>query len=91
MMPVHKYYNAHTIWIVMMLLTLSTYCIGLFGYSGISIVLLLMSTVVVKGVFIIRDYMELRGVSLLWRVLMYGWLWVVCIAIAGSYVVSVVW
>jgi hypothetical protein len=89
-MSIHKYYNAHIIWIVMMLLTLSTYCIGLFGYSGISIVLLLMSTVVVKGVLIIRDYMELRGVSLLWRILMYGWLWLVCIVIASSYIVSIV-
>lgn len=84
----HKYYNAHTIWVVMMLLTLVTYSIGLFGYSGIPVVLLLMSTVVVKGVFIIRDYMELRGVSLLWRALMYGWLWLVCTAIFGSYIVS---
>ena len=87
-MLIQKYYNAHTIWIVMVLLTLSTYSIGALGFAGIPIVLFLLFTVMVKGALIIREFMELRGVSLLWRVIMYGWLWLVCIAIAVSYMVS---
>jgi len=83
-----KFYNAHSIWIVMVLLTLSTYSIGALGFSGIAIVLFLLFTVIVKGSLIIREFMELRGVSLLWRIIMYGWLWLVCIAIAASYIVS---
>ncbi len=71
-----------------MILTLSTYFIGKLGYGGTGVVLLLLLTVVIKGYFIIRNYMELQGVSLLWRVIMYGWLWVVCVAIAVSYVVG---
>lgn len=72
----------------MMLITLSTYAVGKLGYGGATAVLLLLLATVIKGVFIIRDFMELRGVSLLWRVIMYGWLWVVCITIAISYIIS---
>jgi len=83
------YYNIHTIWLVMMLLTISTYAMGKFGYDGIIIMLILLLTSVIKGSFIIRDFMELNGVSLLWRVIMYGWLWIICVAIAIAYIVSV--
>jgi cytochrome c oxidase subunit IV len=83
------YYNVHTIWLVMMLLTISTYAMGKFGYDGIIIMLVLLSTSVVKGSFIIRDFMELNGVSLLWRVIMYGWLWSICVAIAVAYIISI--
>ncbi len=83
-----KYYNIHTIWLAMVLLTVSSYSVGKLGFSGTIAVLLLLLTALIKGTFIIRDFMELRGVSLLWRVIMYGWLWVVCIAIAISYLAS---
>jgi len=62
---------------------------GKFGYSGTTPVMLLLLTVLIKSTFIIRDFMGLRGVSLLWRVIMYGWLWLVTIAIAVTYLLSV--
>jgi len=83
-----SYYNIHTIWIAMLVLTLSTYAIGKMGFHGAGIVLLLLATVLIKGFLIIRDFMELNGVSLLWRAIMYGWLWVTTSAIAISYLVS---
>jgi hypothetical protein len=83
-----KFYNIHTIWAAMIVLTISSYAIGKLGFSGTTAVLLLLLTALIKGVFIIRDFMELHGVSLLWRVIMYGWLWVVCIAIVISYLIS---
>jgi len=73
----------------MLLLTVSTYAVGKLGYGGTTAVLLLLLTAVIKGIFIIRDFMELKGVSLLWRIIMYGWLWTVCIVIAVSYIVTV--
>ena len=73
----------------MMLLTISTYAMGKFGYDGIVIMLILLLTSVVKGSFIIRDFMELKGVSLLWRAIMYGWLWIICVAIAIAYIISI--
>ena len=72
----------------MMLLTLTTYAIGKLGYSGAAVMLFLLITAAVKAGFIIRDFMELRGVSLLWRVIMYGWLLSVCLAIAIAYIIS---
>ncbi len=81
-------YNVHTLWLLMLLLTVSTYAIGKAGFSGTTIMLLLLSTTVIKAIIIIREFMELRGVSLLWRVIMYGWLWIVIITIAVTYVVS---
>ncbi len=83
-----KYYNVHTIWIAMLVLTLTTYAMGKFEYSGLPIVLFLLATVIIKGIFIIREFMELRGVSLLWRVLMYGWLWLVTTVIAITYMLG---
>ncbi len=84
----NKWYNIHTIWLAMLLLTLSTYLLGRLEFSGPAIMLLLIITAFIKSVLIIRDYMELRGVSLLWRIIMYGWLWVVCISIAITYIIS---
>ncbi len=84
----NKLYNVHNIWLLMLLLTLTTYVIGKLGYSGAVVMLLLLSTAAVKAGLIIRDFMELRGVSLLWRVIMYGWLLTVCVAIAIAYIIS---
>ncbi len=81
-------YNIHTIWLAMLLLTLTTYAIGKLGYSGALVMLFLLSTAAVKAGLIIREFMELRGVSLLWRIIMYGWLLTVCAAIAIAYIIS---
>ncbi|MBE9568672.1 MAG: cytochrome C oxidase subunit IV family protein [Proteobacteria bacterium] len=86
---ISRHYNVHTIWLTMMVLTLTTYAMAKFGFSGIIAMLFLLATAALKGVLIIRDFMELRGVSLLWRVIMYGWLSVVCTAIAITYIISV--
>ena len=83
-----KRYNPTTLWIVMIFLTIFTYSMGKFGYSGMIPVMLLLLTVLIKSTFIIRDFMGLRGVSLLWRSIMYGWLWIVTIAIAVTYLIS---
>ena len=83
-----KYYNAHTIWVTMMLLTLFTYSMGKFGFSGIYAVLFLLLAAIIKSTLIIREYMGLRGVSLLWRSIMYGWLSIITIAIATTYLIS---
>jgi len=81
--------STHKIWLIMMLLTITTYFVGRMGFSGILVVTFLLATAIIKSVFIIGDFMELRGVSLLWRAIMYGWLWVVCIAIAVTYLIGI--
>ncbi len=83
-----RYYNSHTIWLAMMLLTIWVYVVGESGFSGFWLVLFLLLTTIIKGALIIREFMALKGVSLLWRVIMYGWLWVVCLTVAVIYSVS---
>ena len=83
-----KFYNIHTLWLTMLLLTLATYALGKLGYNGVTTVSLLLISTVIKATFIIRDFMELRGVSLLWRMIMYGWLLIVCAGIAIAYIIS---
>jgi len=84
----NKLYNIHTLWLGMLLLTLTTYAIGKLGYSGVVVVSFLLITAAAKAIFIIRDFMELRGVSLLWRIMMYGWLLIVVAGIAITYLIS---
>lgn len=83
-----NYYNEHTIWLAMVLLTLSTYGFGEMGHGGAIAMSFILLTALVKSYFIISDFMELRGVSLLWRAIMYGWLWTVCLVIAVTYFIS---
>ena len=70
----------------MLLLTISTYAFGKLGVSGLVAVLFLLATAAIKGFIIIHDFMELRGVSMIWQVIMYGWLSVICLAIAITYI-----
>ncbi len=81
-------YNIHLIWVVMMLLTLCSYFVGEVGSGGVVSVMILLLAAAIKAVLIIRDFMELRGVSFLWRAIMYGWLSVVCLSIGIAYLVS---
>lgn len=84
----HNIINIQTLWLLMVLLTVSSYVVGKIGFNGQLSVFILLLTAVIKGSFIIRDFMALRGVSLLWRVIMYGWLWGVTLSIATIYLFS---
>lgn len=81
----NKLYNIHTVWLMLVLLTLITYGLSYIDANGAAIMLILMVVAFAKGAMIIRDYMELKGVSLLWKIIMYGWLTVVCLVILVAY------
>lgn len=81
-------YNIHLVWIVMVLLTIASYFIGELGSGGLVATAFLLLAAGLKAIFIIRDFMELRGVSFLWRAIMYGWLLVVCLSIGIAYLFS---
>lgn len=72
----------------MLVLTGMTYVIGESHVSGLAIVSFILFTAVIKGSFIIRDFMALKRVSLLWKVIMYGWLWSICTVIAVTYFIG---
>jgi len=82
----NRLHNVTTLWLLMIALTISTYMMGALGISGTKVVIFLLLTVLIKGTIIIRDFMELRGVSLIWKVIMYGWLGIVTLGIAISYI-----
>lgn len=84
----HKFYNIHIIWLLLVLLTLLTYGLSYADASGTTLMWILVGTAYIKSVMIIREFMELKGVSLLWKVLMYGWLSVVCFAVILAYLLA---
>jgi len=84
----NKAYNIHLVWLGLMLLTVASYFIGELGNGGIVAMIFLMFAAAIKAFLIIRDFMGLRNVSLLWQAIMYGWLFVVCSGIAAAYLVS---
>ncbi len=80
--------SAHGLWVIMMLLTLTTYAIAKTGFSGTAVMMFLLLTAIIKGSIIISDFMEVRGVSLLWRIIMHGWLWSIGLTIAVTYIIG---
>ena len=84
----NKFYNIHTIWVILILLTLMTYGLSHINASSTAIMFVLMITAFVKGAMIIRDFMELKDVSLIWKLIMYGWLTIVCLSITTAYIIS---
>jgi cytochrome c oxidase subunit IV len=84
-----KILNVHTIWVILVMLTLSTYLFGHFHSTGNLIVFMIVLIAIIKSIFIMREFMGLKGVSLLWKMIMYGWLMVVSSAILIAYAVSV--
>lgn len=84
----HRIKSVDGLWAIMMTLTLTTYAIAKLGFSGTAVMMFLLFTAVVKGTIIIADFMEVRGVSLLWRFIMYGWLWSVSATIAVTCIIG---
>ena len=84
-----KNMSAHTVWILLMLLTVFAYSMGKFGFSGIVAMLLLLISAFIKSYYVMADFMELRDVSRLWRGIMYGWLMVVCAGISLSFLLAI--
>ena len=80
--------NLTLLWLVMIVLTFTTYSMAKLGLSGTYVVMFLILTMLIKSTIIIRDFMELRGVSLLWKGIMYGWLGIVTLGIAIAYLAS---
>ena len=83
-----KNMSTHTVWVLLMLLTIFAYGLGKVGFSGIFAMLLLLLSAFIKSYYVMADFMELRDVSLIWRVIMFGWLWVVCLGIGLSFLLG---
>ena len=62
------------VWLLLVVLTLLMWWAGYAGYSGQWLVAALLTSVFVKGYFVIADFMGLRDVAVRWRLLVHGWL-----------------
>ncbi len=78
------------IWIILILLTLTTAYIGYLQSSGLYIVAFILLTVTFKGQLIIDHYMGLRHVRGFWRLAMLGFVFVIPGIIYAGYYLSFV-
>ncbi len=76
------------IWIMLILLTLSTALVGFFELSGMYIVAFVLLTVTFKGQLIIDHYMGLRNVRGFWRYALLGFVIVIPAIIYTGYILS---
>ncbi len=76
------------IWIILILLTLSSALVGYFKLSGLYIVGFVLLTVIIKGQMIIDYYMGLKNVRAYWRLAMLGFIFVIPAIIYTGYVLS---
>ena len=78
------------VWLVLMVLTLSTLAIGKFGLidtmGGEPLVLFLLATIFVKGAMISDFFMGLKSVRWHWRIIPIIYLIIVCVLIWIAYI-----
>lgn len=77
--------TATLIWSLLVLLTLITYGLGKMGYSSTFVISTVLASVLIKGHFIIANFMGLKGVEEKWQWLVEGWLLLVVALIATAY------
>ncbi|MCW8929834.1 MAG: cytochrome C oxidase subunit IV family protein [Gammaproteobacteria bacterium] len=76
------------IWIILILLTLSTAFVGYLELSGLSIVGFVILTITLKGQLIIDHFMGMRYVRGFWRHAMLGFVIVIPVIIWTGYYLS---
>ncbi|GEM_PF-545600 len=77
----HQQTRAKRIWFALMFLTVFVYTCGRFGFSSQWFVILVLASSLLKGYWIIAEYMGLRQVARKWRWLVQGWLVLVIVLI----------
>lgn len=73
------------VWLVLILATGATWFIGETGSAGPVAVVVILAIALVKGWLVIREFMGLRWVKLLWRIVVVGWLAFILLLIALTY------
>lgn len=76
---------ATKIWLLLIALTLVSYSVALAGYEGRVFVAMVLAFSWFKGQMIIDNFMKLKKVRLLWRLIISFWLLLVITVIASLY------
>ena len=77
------------VWLALMSLTIVVYMVGQAGYAGLSIVVLLLVSTLLKTHLVADYFMGLKQTRLLWRVIMLVYLWLVVSMIGLAYWISI--
>lgn len=73
------------VWGLLLLGTGLTWWLGESGHAGPKAVMAILVIAAVKGFFVIREFMALRGVRLLWQAVVIGWLLIALAANLAAY------
>lgn len=76
------------VWLVLVLLTIATYCIGETGMTGRGVMLTLLMITMIKSQMVANYFMELRHTRLLWRGIMFSYFIIVGGLIAFAYLIA---
>lgn len=76
------------VWLVLVLLTIATYCIGETGMAGKSVMLTLLIITMIKSQMVANYFMGLRHTRLLWRGIMFSYFTIVGGLIAFAYLIA---
>jgi cytochrome c oxidase subunit 4 len=76
---------AMVVWLVMVLLTVTTYLLGRLDLVGPTVVPVLLGTVAVKGQLLASHFMGLRTVRSPWRWVVTVWLFMIVALIGLAY------
>ncbi len=83
-----KFDRLDLVWLVLLAATVATWMLGERGASGLGVMAALLALSFIKGRLVVLDFMALRGVRLMWRALLIGWLVLVASLIALAYWLS---
>jgi hypothetical protein len=72
-------------WLALVAGTALTWSLGESGAAGPAAVFGILGIAAIKGIWIIREFMALRRIKVLWPALVIGWLLVVLTIIAATY------
>lgn len=77
------------VWLLLMLLTVTTYVIGEEGLGGMTIMFTVLGTAVIKVQIVANYFMGLRHTRWLWRGIVLGWLLLVTGLITIAYLTTI--
>jgi hypothetical protein len=72
-------------WLALLAGTAVTWGMGESGAAGPAAVLGILGIAALKGIWIVREFMGLRGIKFMWPALVIGWLLAVLAMIASAY------
>jgi caa(3)-type oxidase subunit IV len=76
------------IWLVLVVLTITTFSLGEVGMSGKGVMLTILAITMIKSQLVANYFMGLRKTRLLWRAIMFGYFVIVGSLIALAYLMG---